>query len=169
MTLHRLDVRPRDVSAGALGLLLDAPAPAALAELRLGDGREGGLVLGVLGASHVVTATAPGIRLTEQVSCDAVAAGGSLLPPHHRSGRYEIFSTIATVGRPELDETAGRLRARARDSSAWICGAFPGSGSALTAMTAAAVPGGGWAWQTWHLYPHGATGDVVTTRSRWLS
>ncbi len=167
MTVHQLAVQPRDVAAGELGLLLDAPAPTALAELRLHDGQGGELVLGVLGASHVITATAAGHRLTEQVSCDALAAGGERLPRRTRSGGYEMSSLITTVDRGELEATADRLRALAGHDPAWLCGAFPGSGSALTALTAGALPGGGWAWETWHLYPGGDTGEVVTTRSRW--
>ncbi|MGY1823200.1 DUF2617 family protein [Geodermatophilus sp. SYSU D00079] len=167
MTLLDLDVQPRDVSAGALGLLLHAPAPPALAEVRLHAEDGGTLVLGVLGASHVVTATVPGHRLTEQVSCDALAAGGSALPRHLRSGGFEIASAVSAVSRGELDATAEDLRARATDDPAWLCGRFPGSGSALTAVTGAPLAGGGWAWETWHLYPDGASGEIVTTRSRW--
>ena len=167
MTVHQLDVPTRDVAAGALGLLIGATAPAPLAELRLRDGHGGALTLGVLGASHVVTATVPGDRLTEQVSCDAVAAGGTVLPRQHRSAGYEIVSTIAAVPRAELDATADRLRALARDSAAWLCGGFPGPTSALTALTGKALAGGGWSWETWHLYPDGSTGEIVTTRSRW--
>ncbi len=167
MTVHQLAVQPRDVAAGELGLLLDAPAPTALAELRLHDGQGGELVLGVLGVSHVVTATAAAHRLTEQVSCEALAAGGERLPRRIRSGGYEMSSLITTVDRGELEATADRLRALAGHDPAWLCGAFPGSGSALTALTAGALPGGGWAWETWHLYPGRDTGEVVTTRSRW--
>lgn len=167
MSVHELAVEPRDVAAGALGLLLGAPAPAALAELRLDDGAGGALVLGVLGASHVVTATSAGQVLTEQVSCDAIGAGGVPLPRTSRSEGYELTSTITVVPRDELDATADRLRALAADGPAWVCGAFPGSGSALTALTAQALPEGGWTWDTWHLYPLGDTGEVVTTSSRW--
>lgn len=167
MTVHQLDVQPRDVVAGALGLLLHAPAPVALAELRLRHRLDGALTLGVLGASHVVTATVAGHHLTEQVSCDAVAAGGEVLPRHVSSGGYEMSSAITAVSRTELDATADRLRALADDSPAWLCGGFPGSGNALTAMTATACADGGWTWETWHLYPAGRTGEIVTTHSRW--
>ena len=167
MTVHQLEVQPRDVAAGALGLLLDAPAPPGLAELRLDDGAGGVLVLGVLGASHVVTARAAGHLLTEQVSCDAVAAGGEPLPRRARTGGYELTSTVSVLPRSELDATAARLRALAQEDAAWLCGAFPGSGSALTAMTGTALAAGGWTWDTWHLYPAGDTGEMVTTRSRW--
>lgn len=168
MSLHLLDIEPRDVSAAALGLLLDRPAPTTLAELRLVVGTRGGsLTLGVLGASHVVTAVVPGARLTEEVSCDAVGGGGEPLPRSTRSGGYEFTSAVTATGGAELDATADRLRARADADPAWLCGAFPGSTGALTAMTARPLPGGGWAWQTWHLYPDGNTGEVVTTRTRW--
>jgi hypothetical protein len=167
MTLHDLDVEPRDVAAEALGLLLDAPAPAALAELVLDDGRGATLVLGVLGASHVVTAAARGHRLTEQVSCDALAAGGQELPERAEAGAYAMTSAVTRVPREELDATAARLRARAVHDEHWLCGAFPGGAGALTALTAAALPAGGWTWETWHLYPGAERSVIVTTRSRW--
>ncbi len=167
MTVHLLDVTPRDVAADALGLVLDAPAPPALVEVTVDDGRGGAVTLGVLGASHVVTARVPGHRLTEQVSCDAVAAGGRRLPRRARVGGYEIASETTAVPRAELEATAGLLRTRAATSPGWICGAFPGAGSAVTALTAQALPDGGWTWQTWHLYPGDEEGVIVTTRSRW--
>ncbi|MGY1915333.1 DUF2617 family protein [Blastococcus sp. HT6-30] len=167
MSLHQLDVEPRDVSAAALGLLLGGPAPETLAELRLPGPGGGSITLGVLGASHVVTAEAGGRRLTEQVSCDAVGAGGHPLPRAARSGGYRLTTAVTATGRGELDATADRLRGLAAADPAWLCGAFPGSAGALTAMTAQPRAGGGWAWQTWHLYPAGVTGEVVTTRSWW--
>ncbi|MBW0116743.1 DUF2617 family protein [Pseudonocardia abyssalis] len=165
MTLHRLRVLPRDVDADALGLLLDAPAPPTLAELVLthGDAR---LVLGVLGASHAVTATAGSARLTEQVSCDAVAAGGRPLPRSARAGAYRLTSESRTVPAAELAATASALRRSATDDASWVCGAFPGDGAALTALTGAPLDGG-WTWRTWHLYPGPEEGVIVTTRSRW--
>lgn len=170
MTLHVLDVEPRDVSAEALGLLLHAPAPAALAELVLDDRRGGRLVLGVLGASHVVTAhvaTGTGRRvLTEQVSCDALAAGGRALPEHAEAAGYVLSSAVTELPRAEFDAAAGRLRARAARDDRLICGAFPGGAGALTALTATALPGG-WTWETWHLYPGEGRSVIVTTRSRW--
>ena len=165
MTLHRLEVLPRDVDAEALGLLLDAPVPPTLAELVLRSAT-GELVLGVLGASHAVAATAGGARLTEQVSCDAVAAGGRPLPRRARAGGYAMTSASTTVPAPELAATAAGLRARAADGPAWLCGAFPGDAAALTALTGSAVDGG-WTWRTWHLYPGPEEGVIVTTRSRW--
>lgn len=167
MSLHRLDVDPRDVTAGALGLLLDAPAPAALAESSLRDDTGGGLTLGVIGASHVVTASARGRRLTEEVSCDAVAGGGSLLPAHVDRDGYELVSARTEMSRAELDELARRLRRRATADDAFLCATFPGADAAVTALTAAPGDGSGWTWQSWHLYPDDGKGVVVTTRSRW--
>ncbi|OZM76684.1 DUF2617 family protein [Pseudonocardia sp. MH-G8] len=167
MSLHDLDVEPRDVRAEALGLLLDAPAPAALAQLTLDDGRGATLVLGVLGASHVVTAVADGQQITEQVSCDALAAGGQELPERAEVGAYTMSSTVTAPPRAEFDATAARLRIRAEREEHWLCGAFPGGAGALTALTAAALPAGGWTWETWHLYPGPERSVIVTTRSRW--
>jgi hypothetical protein len=167
VSLHDLDVEPRDVRAEALGLLLHAPAPAALAELVLDDGRGGRLVLGVLGASHVVTASTGGQVLTEQVSCDALAGGGQELPTRAEADGYALSSAVTVVPREVLDDTAARLRARAARDDRMLCGAFPGGPGALTALAAAALPGGGWTWETWHLYPGAERSVIVTTRSRW--
>lgn len=167
MSLHRLAVEPRDVAAEALGLLLGAAAPTTLAELRICDDDDGALVLGLLGASHVVTATACGRHLTEQVSCDALAGGGQQLPRRHTTDGYTLQSTTTALPRLRVDALAAELRSRADTDASWICGAFPGADSAVTALTGAAVPGGGWSWQTWHLYPGADTGVVVTTSSRW--
>lgn len=165
MTVHDLRVEPQDVSADSLGLLLGAPAPAALAELRLSDGDGGELVLGVLSASHVVTATRRGAQLTEQVSCDAVAAGGTSLPARHEQDGYRLTTTTRTVPAADLSALAGRLRAQG-DADGWLCGAFPGADAALTALSGSAVPGG-WRWQTWHLYPGAVEGVVVETTTTW--
>jgi hypothetical protein len=167
VTVLLLDVVPRDVRADALGLVLDAPAPAALAELTVHDGRGGSLTLGVLGASHVVTATVPGHAVTEQVSCDAVAAGGTQLPRSARSGAHRLTSATREVPPAELAAVAGRLHRLAEGSPDWLYGTFPGGPGAGTALTAAALPEGGWTWESWHLYPGEERGVIVTTRSRW--
>ncbi len=165
MTLHVLEVAPRDVSAAALGLLLDAGAPPPLAELvlRSGDDR---LVLAVLGSSHAVTATAGGRRCVEQVSCDAVAAGGEPLPARRTRGGYAIRSSTRSFPAAELAALADRLRATSAATPGWLCGTFPGAPEAVTALTGRALPAG-WTWQTWHLYPGAERGAVVRTSSRW--
>lgn len=166
MTLHRLQVVPRDVTADALGLLLDAPVPPVLAELVLRAGPDE-LVLGVLAASHAVAARSGAALLTEQVSCDAVAAGGEPLPPRAHHGGYTMTSESVVLPAARVTAAAIGLSARATADPAWLCGAFPGGDpAALTALTGAAVDGG-WTWRTWHLYPGPEEGVIVTTRSRW--
>jgi Protein of unknown function DUF2617 len=53
--LHQLAVSPADVSGAGLGLALNATAPPPVASYRRNHPDAGTLVLGVLGASHVVT------------------------------------------------------------------------------------------------------------------
>jgi hypothetical protein len=165
VTLHELQVPPRDVAAGALGLVVQAPAPAALAELVL-DGPGGRLVLGILGSSHVVTASTPAATWTEQVSCDARAQGGTGLPEQLAVQGYRITSSTRDTSRAALGRLAAWLRRRSTEDDTWICGTFPTDAAALTALTASALDGGGWTWRTWHLYP-GQPGVVVRTASKW--
>ncbi|WP_305091774.1 DUF2617 family protein [Prescottella sp. R16] len=165
MSVHVLDVVPTDISADALGLLLDAPAPDTLADLRLSDPVAGTVVLGVLGASHVVVADADGTRFTEQVSCDAVRSGGRALPETEERHGYRFSSRVERVSGTELRKRARDLRDRATAAD-WVCAGFPGHPDALTVLTATAYSGE-WRWRTWHLYPGGDSGTVVTTESRW--
>ena len=167
MTLHVLDIESRDVTAEALGLVVNAETPLALAELTITYGDER-VTLGVLGASHAVTASVAGSMITEQVSCDAIQAGGRPLPVSDSAGGYRFDSTTDTVDRAHLEQTADWLRRQATEVEGWICGAFPGDHTALTALTATREHSGGWAWQTWHLYPGDKGGVIVKTRSRWL-
>lgn len=166
MTLHVLDVESRDVTAEALGLVVNAEMPLPLAELTIVHGDDA-VTLGVLGASHAVTASVAGSRITEQVSCDAIRAGGRPLPGSDSASGYRFDSTTDTVDRTHLEQTADWLRRQATEVDGWICGAFPGDRTALTALTATREQSGGWAWQTWHLYPGDKGGVIVKTRSRW--
>lgn len=166
MSVHVLDVVPRDVEADSLGLVVNAAAPPVLAELCIEDGVDR-VRLGVLGASHVVTAYLDGDTITEQVSCDAIGFGGNPLPARENTGNYHFESEVVRVDRTEFDKSARWLRGNATDDAAWICGEFPGDATALTALTAQRVQPRGWAWQTWHLYPNDEGGEIVTTRSRW--
>ena len=166
MTVVDLAVEPRDVAAEALGLLLDAPAPATLAELRIDDAQGDSLVLGVLAASHVVTATRAGRQLTEQVSCDALGSGGCALPQSVERDGYRLTSDVRVLPRVGVEALADQLRAQAVQPG-WICGTFPGADAAVTALTGAPLDGGGWSWRTWHLYPGESTGVVVETATTW--
>ena len=165
MTAHLLEVVPRDVAAEELGLVLDAPAPPALAELVLRDGADR-LVLGVLGSSHVVTAGRGAHRLVEQVSCDALAAGGVPLPRARETATYALRSRTRVLPAAEVAALAAELRDTADRDDAWLCATFPTSSAAVTALTGAPVAGG-WSWRTWHLYPGPREGVVVSTTSRW--
>lgn len=110
MSVHLLEVEPADVAADALGLVLDAPVPATLAELHLHDGLAGSLTLGVLGASHVVVAEAGGRMLTEQVSCEAVRSGGMRLPEVEERHGYRFVSRTELVPEDEFRLRAAALR-----------------------------------------------------------
>ncbi|MFD4366847.1 DUF2617 family protein [Rhodococcus sp. NPDC058521] len=165
MTVHVLDVAPRDVEAASLGLVVDAEVPPTLVELCIEDG-SAGVRLGVLGASHVVSAYVDGAAVSEQVSCDAIGFGGRALPAEESFGNYRFESETVRAGRIEFDECARWVRSNASDDTSWICAEFPGARTALTALTAERASRG-WSWRTWHLYPNDKGGEIVTTRSRW--
>ena len=88
MPLHQLSVTPADVNGAGLGLALNAPAPTPLAVSRLDHPDGGTLILGVLGASHVITVEHPDIKFSEQVSCDLVGQ----LPASTGAPGYDLES-----------------------------------------------------------------------------
>jgi hypothetical protein len=162
---HELAVAPADVSGAGLGLALNAPAPEPLADCRLVHPDGGLLVLGVLGASHVVTVDHPGHRFTEQVSCTARARGEEL-PERADGPGYQLNSRTRTWNEVAFRWLARRLRERCASDAHWLGGAFPGDDAALTVLTAA-PDDSGWRWQSWHLYPESGWGTEVYTTSRW--
>jgi hypothetical protein len=164
--LHQLAVAPADVDGKRLGLALNAPAPAPLASCRLNHPDGGALVLGVLGASHVVLVE--GI-FSEQVSCTARGGDfpGGDLPARADAGGYHLESRTEMHDETTFRRLARRLRDDCATKAGWLGGVFPGDDAALTAL-AAEPDGPGWHWETWHLYPAaGAGGTVVHTTSRW--
>jgi hypothetical protein len=167
--LHHLGVAPADVSGTRLGLALNAPAPQPLATHMLSHPDGGTLLLGVLGASHVVSVEHATHRFSEEVSCNSRDRGCSLPERADESG-YRLESRIETHDEATFRELARELRARCAQEAGWLGGTFPGDDAALTAL-AAQPDGTGWRWQTWHLYPamHPAKsgGTVVRTASRW--
>lgn len=167
MPLHQLAVAPADVSGARLGLALNTPAPRPLASYRLDHPDGGGLLLGVLGASHVVTVEHPKCPFSEQVSCTA-SSDGDKLPEYTDARGYTLQSRTDTHDEATFRQLAADLRARCSAETGWLGGMFPGDDAALTAL-AAAPEGTGWRWQTWHLYPSasGSGGTVVHTASRW--
>jgi hypothetical protein len=162
LPLHRLAVHPADVSGAGLRLALNAPAPTPLATCRLAHPRGGPLVLGVLGASHLITVD---YVFSEEVSCTARTEAG--LPERAVAPGYRLESRTETHGPVSFHRLAQLLRHRCEHDTGWLGGAFPGDETALTAL-AAEPDGAGWRWQTWHLYPDAAGGGtVVSTNSRW--
>ncbi|OBI99409.1 DUF2617 family protein [Mycobacterium sp. 1465703.0] len=169
MPLHQLAVTPADVSGEGLGLALNAPVPEPLASCRL-DHPGGGapLLLGVLGASHVVAVERPTGRFSEEISCTARDLGAEL-PGRTDAPGYCLRSWTDTHDEASFRRLAQHLRGRCVRRAGWLGGAFPGDDAALTVL-AAAPDGAGWRWQTWHLYPGrpaGNGGTVVHTASRW--
>ncbi len=165
MPLHQLAVNPADVSGARLRLALNAPAPTPLAACRLPHPSGGVLVLGVLGASHVVTVDGAHCHFSEEVSCTAVTEAD--LPDHAVAPGYQLDSRTETHDEASFRRLAQQLRERCAHEFGWLGGAFPGDDAALTAL-AAEPDGAGWRWQTWHLYPgETAGGTVVYTNSRW--
>lgn len=156
-------MHPVDVSGMTLRLALNAPAPAPLVTSVLSC-HTSTVVLGVLGASHLITVNSADVAFSEEVSCTArtdIALPGSATAPGYRiESRTEICDDAAFRG------LAHRLRENCERHDSWLGGAFPGDDAALTAMVAEA-DGDGWRWQTWHLYPERTGGTVVHTNSRW--
>ncbi len=168
MPLHQLAVTPADVSGTKLGLALNAPAPPPLAACRLEHPNGGALLLGVLGASHVITVEHAAGRFSEEVSCTARGIGLDL-PECTDAPGYYLESRTETHDEATFRRIAHHLRERCAQRPDWLGGTFPGDDAALTAL-AAEPDGAGWRWQTWHLYPRspfGSGGEVVHTASRW--
>lgn len=162
MPLYKLAVDPTDVARNSLRLELNAPAPKPLATAALNHPGWGTLLLGVLGASHVVIIDHSDGHFSEQVSCAQTKAG---LPERARAPGYHFESRTETADEATFQRLARELRDRCAAETGWLGGTFPGDDAALTAL--AAVPDGpGWRWQTWHLYP-GSCCWVVHTASRW--
>ncbi|MGV0791794.1 DUF2617 family protein [Mycolicibacterium sp. XJ1819] len=165
MPLHQLAVNAVDVSGAGLRLALNAEASTPLVSARLSHPDGGELVLGVLGASHVVTVTGSNELFSEEVSCTARAA--SKLPERAVAPGYRLHSRTAALTPSRFGSFAARLRTRCEREPGWLGAAFPGDDFALTVL-AAEVVGAGWRWQTWHLYPESSGGGtVVYTNSRW--
>ncbi len=169
MPLHRLSVAPADVSGSGLRLTLNAPAPAPLASCTLTHPNGADLVLGVLGASHVITVARPALPFSEQVSC-TVHRDSAQLPPSAERPGYQLNSDTAAHDEHAFRSIAAELRHHCEHDEGWLGGSFPGDEAALTALCAE-PEGPGWRWQTWHLYPErggsAGGGTVVHTESRW--
>src|SRR6201993_1588311 len=162
MPLHQLAVSPADVSGAGLGLALNAPAPPPLATCRLDHPRGGTLVLGVLGASHVITVEHAKGSFSEQVSCHL----GGELPEHTDAPGYRLESRTDRHDEPAFRRLAQRLRERCARETGWLGGTFPGGAAAPPVPPAEPAAAGG-RWQPGPLSPAASGGPVVYTASRW--
>lgn len=159
MTTVDLACVPADVSATALGLLLDGPLPELLADTVIDAGPHGHLHLAVIGGSHVVTVHGDGLRFREEISCTAAGARHPLPERADRPG-YRLETRTERLDPAEFTRRADALVDAADD---WFVVRFPGPGRHhLTALHGRRLPDG-WAWRTRHLYPEENT--IVSTRS----
>ena len=124
MPLHQLAVSPADVSGAGLGLALNAPAPPPLATCRLDHPDGGALVLGVLGASHVITVEhAKGDSPNRSRATSAASCPNTATHP-------------ATASNPAPTFTTSRLSADSRSVCANVAHVKPVGSAALSpAMT----------------------------------
>jgi len=123
--LHQLAVTPADVSGVRLGLALNAPAPPPLASCLLDHPDGGALLLGVLGASHVITVEHAAGRFSEQVSCTAGSLGVDL-PERTDAPGYCLESRTETHDEASFRRLARELRERCAYEAGWLGGSFPG-------------------------------------------
>ncbi|MGC9544189.1 DUF2617 family protein [Streptomyces sp. UG1] len=160
-----LDVPFLDTDADHLCFSLDLTERPALAERVV---LLGGLVvrLRLLGASHQVFAGPVG----ETVACLRGAVRG--LPEtctrHLPGWIYEFGATTRRLVSGEFSAEVARVLDRAADAEHSLCGVFPGSPEAVTAVVVEEAvegsPGVGLVWRSWHTYPQ--NGQIVSTYSR---
>ncbi|MDO4630757.1 MAG: DUF2617 family protein [Corynebacterium sp.] len=162
------DIPIMDVSADALGLHLDGPAPQqVLMETELFDAPTAtSLRLCIIGASHVIELRAGHeVVFREEVSCATQSHGGISLAevvdtqaayPQYRFQTEQL--RYATV---EFDAAATSLCAEFTD--AWLVGRFPGEGEHHITALFGQYAAGSWSWDTYHVYPHEST--IVHTTS----
>ena len=124
MPLHQLAVAPADVDGTRLGLALNAPAPPPLASCRLDHPDGGALMLGVLGASHVVAVEQAAGRFSEQVSCTARGHGGDL-PERADAPGYHLESRTETHDEATFRRLARELRDGCARKTGWLGGVVP--------------------------------------------
>jgi hypothetical protein len=159
-----LDAPFLDTDADQLCFSLDLTERPALAEREV---TVGGLAVRVrlLGASHQVFAGA----VRETVACLQQTVKG--LPAtyvrHLPGWIYDFSADTRRLAPEEFSAQVALILGRVADDENSLCGIFPGSPEALTAVVVEAVDGprgGGLAWRTWHTYPQ--NGQIVSTHTR---
>ncbi|MEU2261719.1 DUF2617 family protein [Streptomyces sp. NPDC019645] len=149
-----------DTGADQLSFTLGRPEHPALA---VRDLTVAGTVvqLRLLGASHQVIAG----PVRETVACLPGVEGG--LPEsatHEFDGwRYHFGARVLHCSAGEFTERVAAVLARCEGDAGSLCGLFPGSPDAVTAL-AVAPHGSGLSWRTWHTYPQSR--QIVATQTR---
>ncbi|WP_340556015.1 DUF2617 family protein [Streptomyces sp. GSL17-111] len=150
-----------DTDADQLSFALDLPPYEALA---VSDVTVGPLTvqLRLLGASHQVFAG----PVRETVACLPGLVGG--LPEQmnwsFEDWNYRFTARVLDHRQDDFTREVARLRDRHSDHPAALCGVFPGSEDAVTALTVRPW-GAGLCWRTWHTYPQSRR--IVATHT-WL-
>ncbi|ONK14491.1 DUF2617 family protein [Streptomyces sp. MP131-18] len=150
-----------DTRADQLRFALGLPARDALAVTRVDLGGVG-VELRLLGASHQVHAG----PVTETLACLPGRPGDG--PPSEVAEtvdgwRYRFVSRVRHCAPGEFAARARALRERTAGRDGALCGVFPGSPDAVTAL-AAERAADVITWRTWHAYPQ--AGQIVETRTR---
>ncbi|NYI04548.1 DUF2617 family protein [Allostreptomyces psammosilenae] len=148
-----------DTGADQLSFALGLPAREALA---VAEVRAGGLTvqLRLLGASHQVIAG----PVCETVACLPGRPGWLPEAVNEEIGgwKYRFTARIDTYPPQEFGDRAQWLREGLDGRPDALCGIFPGSPDAVTALVVESDAGV--AWRTWHAYPQ--TRQIVTTHTR---
>ncbi|SMF50280.1 DUF2617 family protein [Streptomyces sp. Amel2xC10] len=153
-----------DTDADQLCFSLELPERPALAERAV---TVGGIDvrLRLLGASHQVFVG----PVRETVACLRETDRG--LPTAHRSElpgwTYDFSAETRRMEPAAFSAEVARVLALVAANPDSLCGIFPGSPEAVTAVVVEAADGpsgGGLVWRTWHTYPQ--HGQIVSTHTR---
>ncbi|MFI9615257.1 DUF2617 family protein [Streptomyces sp. NPDC052023] len=149
-----------DTDADQLSFALGHPPYTALA---VRDVTVGGLAvqLRLLGASHQVFAG----PIQETVACLPGQAGGLPETAEHEADgwNYRFGAHVRHFAAAEFRSRVASIRGRAEAHPHALCGIFPGSPEAVTALTVE-WRGTGPSWRTWHTYPQSRT--IVATHTQ---
>ncbi|MEV6108171.1 DUF2617 family protein [Streptomyces sp. NPDC051940] len=162
-----LDTPYLDTDADQLCFSLDLEERPALAEKSVTVGGLG-VTLRLLGASHQVFAG----PVRETVACLRGTVEG--LPATYTRSlpgwTYDFSASTRRLPPEGFGAQVTRVLERVAGAEHSLCGIFPGSPHAVTAVVVEAVDrppgakGAGLLWRTWHTYPQ--SGQIVTTYTR---
>ncbi|MFR9797968.1 DUF2617 family protein [Streptomyces sp. MS06] len=149
-----LDTPYLDTDADQLSLSLDTAELPALAEREVAAGGLSSVRLRVLGASHQVFAG----PVRETVACLPGGTGGLPVTRVRElpGWRYEFGARVQQYDGQSFGSAVARILDLAAGGDRSLCGVFPGSPQAVTAVLVETLDGnapGGLGWRTWHTYP----------------